>query len=1107
MQCPRCDRDAPADAAFCPKCGSKLGAACPHCGTGVAPDDNFCRRCGNSLSPSLTDVSERFATPQAYTPQHLAQKILISKSALEGERKQVTVLFADLKGSMELLADRDPEEARKILDPVLEQMMEAVHRFEGTVNQVMGDGIMALFGAPLAHEDHAIRACYAALRMQASIEEYAYDVQRDSQANVKIRIGINSGEVVVRAIGSDLRMDYTAVGQTTHVAARLEQHAEPGTTLLSAETARLAQNYFEMKALEPVQLKGLRHPISIHRLVRSRPSTSRVKPDTARGRVPFIGRTEELASLAQALELAANGSGQVVGVVGEPGIGKSRLIWEFLRGERRVGWRVLHANALPYRVDHLPLTTLIRDALDLEEESTPSVVRGTISASLGDDHAARRLHAPLLSVLEIPFDDEEWANLDDESRRRRILEAVKHLLLIRSRLQPLCVVVEDLQWADAETTRILEGLVEALPAARILLITTYRPEFVPTWTAKTYYRQLPVHRLTAADARSLLKVLIGDARSLAPLEPLLIERTEGNPFFLEESVRNVVEAGLGEMDGQSHGTAASVMAVPDSVHAVLAARIDRLNPDDKHLLQIAAVIGREVSVPLLGLVAAVPDSALELSLKRLRAAEFLDETAVFPERTSTFRHALTLDVAFSSLVSDSRRALDARIVEAIERLYPKRTTEHLDRLAHHSMRGGLWLKATDYCREAGSRACARSAHRAAIVYFENALTALDHLPASQETSEKSIDIRMELRHSLGLVAEYSRMLDVLMEAQRVAEALGDARRRARVAAFLTNYFTLAGKLDRAIEYGEHARVLASGVDDVSLVAVVHATLAAAYFARGDYRRAIEVSRRNLELLVDGLEHERFGMSSVASVYSRMITVWSFAELGEFASALEIGRDALRIAEAADHHHSIVMALIALGTLRLRRGDFEGAIEALERARTLCETADLPAALLEVAGPLSSAYAQSGRSNVALTLLEQISGMPIARRHALGRLLRTAGLGEVYLCAGRAEAALPLALKFLEAVRSVGARGLEAWAWRLVGECAARAEPPECTRAMDALDTCLALAGELGMRPLVGGCHLTRAMLYDRTARHADATEERRQAIEEFTRLGMADAIR
>src|SRR5438128_1484417 len=542
MKCPRCQHENPPQAKFCLECAAPLAFQCTNCGTQLPPGAKFCFECATPVG--APGSVPRFASPQAYTPKHLAERILNSKAALEGERKQVTVLFADLKGSMELLADRDPEEARKILDPVLERMMEAVHRYEGTVNQVMGDGIMALFGAPLAHEDHAVRACYAALRMQVSVKKYAEEVRRSHAAVVKIRVGLNSGEVVVRAIGSDLHMDYTAVGQTTHLAARMEQLAEPGTTVLTPATRALAEDFVQMKSLGPMRVKGLSDAVEVYELVGANAARSRFQAHAARGLTKFVGRTNEMAQLAEALDLARGGRGQVVGVVGEPGVGKSRLFWEFAHSHRTDGSLVIEAASVSYgkAMTYLPVSELLRSYFQIEPRDDTRKIREKVTGKLLSlDRALEAALPALLALLDVPVGDESWAGLDPPQRRQRTLDAVKGLLLRESHVQALVVIFEDLHWIDGETQAVLEGLVESLPTARVLLLANYRPEYQHSWGSKTYYRQIRIDALSSAGAEELLEALLGRDSALDRLKQLLIDRTDGNPFFLEESARALVE--------------------------------------------------------------------------------------------------------------------------------------------------------------------------------------------------------------------------------------------------------------------------------------------------------------------------------------------------------------------------------------------------------------------------------------------------------------------------------------------------------------------------------------------------------------------------------------
>ena len=630
---------------FCGQCAAPLASVCSSCGAATLPGNKFCGQCAAPLTAG-NHSEPRFVSPEVYTPKHLAEKILTSKGALEGERKQVTVLFADLKGSMELLADRDPEAARKLLDPVLERMMDAVHRYEGTVNQVMGDGIMALFGAPLAHEDHAVRACYAALDMQMAMRRHAEALRRAHGVTVLVRLGLNSGEVVVRAVGSDLRIDYTAVGQTTHLAARMEQLADPGTTLLTADTLRLAEGFIAVKPLGPVPIKGLGTLVEVYELTGAGPLRSRLQAAAARGLTRFVGRETELEQLRQALSRAAAGQGQVVAIVGEPGVGKSRLVWEVTHSHRIHGWLVVQAGSISYgkAAPYLPVIDLLKTYFKIEDRDDPRTLREKIMGRLLALDRALEPSLPIfLSLLDVPGDDAQWQALDPPQRRQRTLDAVNRLLLRESQVQPFLVVFEDLHWIDTETQALLDRTIESLPTARVLLLVNYRPEYRHDWGHKSYYLQLRIDPLPPESAGELLTSLLGEDRALAPLKRVLIERTEGNPFFLEESVRTLVETQVlvGEQGEYRVTTAPDAWQIPATVQAILAARIDRLAPEDKRLLQAAAVIGKDVPFALLQAVAELSEDALRRDLAQLQAAELLYEARLFPDLEYTFKHALT----------------------------------------------------------------------------------------------------------------------------------------------------------------------------------------------------------------------------------------------------------------------------------------------------------------------------------------------------------------------------------------------------------------------------------------------------------------------------------
>jgi class 3 adenylate cyclase len=796
----------------------------------------------------------------------------------------VTVLFADLKGSMELLADRDPEDARSLLDPVLERMMEAVHRYEGTVNQVMGDGIMALFGAPLAHEDHAVRACYAALDMQAAIRRYAEEIRRTHGLALDIRVGLNSGEVVVRAIGSDLRMDYTAVGQTTHLAARMEQLARPGSTLLTAHTLRLAEGHVRVTPLGPVPVKGLDAPIEVYEVAGAGARRSRLDTAATRGLTRFVGREGELEQLRQALGRAAAGHGQVVAVPGEPGVGKSRLVWEVTHSDLTHGWLIVHAGSVSYgkATPYLPVIDLLKSYFQLEDRDGHRQARERVLGKLlALDPSLEPSLPAFLALLDIPADHAEWQALDPPQRRQRTLDAVKRLLLRESQVRPVLVVFEDLHWIDSETQAVLDGLVESLPASRALLLVNYRPEYEHRWGGRACYSQLRLDPLPEVSAGALLQAVVGDDPALEPLERLLVERTGGNPFFLEESVRTLAESGVlvGERGGYRLAGAVDGIRVPATVHAVLAARIDRLPPEDKRLLQTASVIGKDVPFALLHAVSGTAEDRLRRHMTHLQAAEFLYESRLFPDLAYTFKHALTHEVTYAGLLQAQRRELHRRVGEALEERAQHRPEERYDLLARHFAESGDLAKGLDYSVRAAEKAARLFAHDEALSHFGRAhacaaaLNLSDRLAAIEEAvgdvhlrrgdfdlavascqtalaralpADRQAALRFKIGRVYGQFAD-QRGLPFLHAA--LEELSPDTQRRelAEATAFVGRYHHYAAQHRQAIEVVERARRLAEPLDDAETLTPIYAYLAGAHQHLARFHESMEWARRCLAL--------------------------------------------------------------------------------------------------------------------------------------------------------------------------------------------------------------------------------------------------------------------
>ncbi len=1030
----------------------------------------------------VPDVPGRFESPASYTPRHLVEKILESRTAIEGERKHVTVLFADIRGSMELLAGVDPEDARRVLDPVLDLMMEAVHHFEGTVNQVLGDGIMALFGAPIAHEDHAVRASYAALQMRDGLRRYAQS--RKADVPLQIRIGLNSGEVVVRSIGNDLHMDYSAVGQTTHLAARMEQTASPGTILATAQTMRLTEGYVNARPLGPISVKGLAVTVEAYELEDRRPVRSRFQVSATRGLTRFVGRAAEMRQLRSLAARVGQGDGQLVALVGEPGVGKSRLARELAGTDDLRRWTVLTSGAVAFGVNtsYLPVVGLIRGYLGLDDRDRVEHVLETVRDRLADSGLVSPAdETPLLALLDVPVDDPRWEALQPSERRQRTLDALKRLLYALARAQPVLVILEDLQWIDSETQSLLDGLVRGISASRLLLLVTYRPEYSHGWVNQSIYTQLRVDPLPQDGAAALLDDLLGAGVQLGPLKDYLGARTEGNPLFLEEMVRALVETRIlsGERGAYRLERPLASVRVPSTVEAVLAARIDRLSSPDKRLLQCAAVIGRDVPLVLLAAIAGRDERPLTERLAGLQAAELLYETSPLPDAQYTFKHGLTQEVAYGALLQGPRRQLHGEVLDALETLAPARFADRLERLAYHSYRSGRWDKALSYCRQVGQRAAARSATREAVHSLEQALDAANQMGEDREALEIGLDLRLDLQSALVPLGDLDRMLGHLREAEQLAERLGDQRRLGRALAYMAHCLWWSGEPDRSVDAGQRALAIAQSLGDFELEVVAQVRLGQAFFSLGDYRNAAAVCRANVDALKGDLAGVTLGLTAPPAVTSLAFLGRSLALLGEFDAGIAMTEEGVRLAKISEHPYGIVMAYWGMGDANLARGHLAVAIGAFERALALCRSGGFALMSSILARFLGEAYALDGRSGEALKLLEGAVNQLTVMKYVPALPSAHAELGEAYLLAGRlgeARQAVSLALDLSRAHRQFGT---EAVSLCTLGAIEAAQEPPVTAAAVSAYQAALALADERGMRPLAARCRLSLGKLHRR----------------------------
>jgi transcriptional regulator with AAA-type ATPase domain/tetratricopeptide (TPR) repeat protein len=859
------------------------------------------------------------ATPTAAVDQPATA----TATELRWERQHLALLRAELVPPTTAGPPPDPARALTVI-------ADKIRSFGGCIQELATLTIVGVFGLePVENAPNS--AALAALAIQKAAER----ARRGDSLVPAVKLAVHAAQLMVGRVNGLAQINLEDKRATETTLAAIGDVGQANSILISAAAAPFLERRFELARDVPVE--GGAGPL--YRLTRPERTGFGLG---GRALAQFVGRQRELAVVGDQLGQAERDRGQIVAVVGEPGVGKSRLVYELTRADRVRGWRILSCRAVSYGLTtpSLPVVELLKGYFQIDDAETASQIREKISQKILRQDSRLECHLPaLLALLDVSSEDPLWRALEPAQRRQRTIDAVKHVLLQESLAQPLMVIFEDLHWIDTETQGLLDSLAESLPAARVLLLVTYRPEYQHRWGAKTYYTQLRIDPLPPENANELLDALLGDDADLRQLRRLLIERTEGNPFFLEESVRTLIETGLltGERGAYRLATAVRAIDVPATVKAVLAARIDRLPPEEKRLLHTAAVIGKDTPYALLQAIAELPEDALGVGLTHLQAAEFLYEVSVFPDLAYTFKHALTHEVAYNSLRQDQRAVLHSRIVEAIERRYPDRLAEHVEALGRHALRGAVWDKAVHYLRRAGQKAAARFANREAVAWFEQALAALAYLPETRETIERGIDLRIDLRNSLLPLGEMGRMLESLREAETLADSLNDQPRLSMLCSHIALGLWQTANTEDALAYGSRALAIADALGNFALRVPANNYLGYAYYGLGAYDRAIEFFARNVEALRGDLLHERFGVAVRPSVLSRVYLVFCLSELGDFSEALARGSEGMAITETADQPFDLAMACWGLGHFHLRRGDLHRAIRVLERALGLCNT--------------------------------------------------------------------------------------------------------------------------------------------------------------------------
>jgi class 3 adenylate cyclase len=1115
VKCPACGFENPGGGKFCGNCASSLKLRCSTCGFDNPPGFKFCGGCANPLAAKAgIGPAVPARDLRSYTPRHLAEKILISRSAIEGERKQVTVLFADIERSMELAEQVDAEQWHRILDRFFAVLADGIHRFEGTINQFTGDGVMALFGAPIAHEDHARRACFSALHLSEALRPYAEELKRTLGLGFSVRIGLNSGEVVVGSIGDDLRMDYTAQGHTVGLAARMEQLAGPDRTYLTEHTASLVSGFFTLRDLGRFELKGVREPLRVYELEGPGPIRTRLEASRARGFARFVGREEELKVLEATLARSLEGTGQVVGIVGEAGVGKSRLCWELAERCRARGLRFLEAHAPSHgkMIPLLPWIELYRSDFGIAKDDDDETARDKIAGRMLrlDESLAESLPI-FFEFLGIPEPARPSPPMDPEARQRRLLEITQRLALARSRREPTVVLFEDLHWTDGASEAFLAAMIDVLPQTRTFVVVTFRPEYRAPWMQRSCYHQLSLRPLGAAAIAELLEGLLGRDPSLAGLGERIRERAGGNPFFVEEVVRSLIEGGV--LDGARGALRLTRpverFEIPASVQSILAARIDRLGESEKTVLQIAAVIGGSFSESVLAEVAEREGEDLRSALRELVASELVYQEGLYPVAEYAFKHPLTQEVAYRSQLAERRASIHGRVASAILRIHADRLDEHAALLAHHVEAAGNKLEAAKWNRRAAR--WLRSSNLAeALVHWRSVVRLLENLPEAAPLALEARAAVLYYSWILGISAEEAQRL--FAEGQALATRTGDLQALAILTAHYAAINAAHRDIDAYVRLSWEAVQIAERTGDPALRAAMWTPLVRSHLLAGRLREGLAISEQALGAIP---ADPRFGTLLGYSPYLNLLELRAnlLAYAGRWVEAA--GEFQRTIVICREHGHEVLAASASsdYGWWAALFGDPTTALAHARRGLEVAEKVGSQMTRVYTYNALGVAELSARRWTAAVAALEQ--ALRIARE------MRTSGETEVLTLAHLAEAHLgqgDLARARELAEESVS----EAGRYRLcAAECLARlaqarvllaAEPttPGKRAAATTLERALALAEETGAKAYEPFVRAERARVFRLSGDEAACREETRLARDLFGEIGaslLADRLK
>ena len=1106
MQCPKCQFDNREGAKFCLECGAKFEQPCPECGKSLPLSAKFCDECGHDLKkPQDTDPID-YSKPNSYTPKHLADKILTTRTSLEGERKIVTVLFADVANYTSMSEKLDPEEVHQIMDGAFNILMDEIHKFEGTINQFTGDGIMALFGAPIAHENHAQRACHAALAIQKAIKEYGEKIQNTTGVDFKMRIGINSGPVIVGAIGDDLRMDYTAVGDTTNLAARMESAAKPGTIMVSADTHRAIERYFDFKDIGALEIKGKEFPQKAYELLKASDVVTRLDASVAKGLTRFVGRQSSMTSLMEIYNKVTSGAGQVVGVVGEAGVGKSRLILEMKNRLPENEYTYLEGQCLQYgsSILYVPVLDILKSLFDIKDDDREYIIKKKIKDKISQYKDLEGALPAFQDLLSVKVDDEHFLKLEPKNKREKIFESIRDLFISVSQEKPLIVVIEDLHWIDEASEAFFNYLIEWIANTSIMLVLLYRTEYRHQWGSKTYYHKIGLDQLGADSSAELVKSMLEEGDVAPELKELILNRAAGNPLFMEELTHTLIENGTIKKAESRYVLSRNIsdIQIPDTVQGIIAARMDRLEENLKRTMQVASVIGRDFAFRILQTITGMREE-LKSYLLNLQGLEFIYEKRLFPELEYIFKHALTREVAYNSLLVKRRKDIHENIGKAIEEIYRDRLEEFYEILSYHYLMSDSYQKASEYLKLSGNKAFSKYANQEAYHYYKEALNTLKKLPETVDRKKEEIEIGLLMLNPIPPIGFPEEAKGIIINSQKLAKELGDKESELFFFIYILGYYLIKGNPKKVIKYGEPFLLEAQNNNDFERIIALSRALDFANFAIGNFLKVLDTAPGIIKMLEkNNKQHEYFGLPF--NVYSSMCSYCgsSYAYIGRFEDSKKYLDKGLNFSVNLNNVLDIALSESFYMQNYLCKFEIQKAVEKFQKVKNYHESADLPYMQGQSHGWASFGYYYLGDFEAAKANIKKgrqlMEKANISWRLSLFPLASSYihyDLNEISIAKENVEEAIELSICHDE-------RQLEALAWISLGRIIAKKDLVNFAEAEANILKGIKILDDLQLRPYLTQSYFHLGEFYANTGRKEKALEPLNKSLSMCQEMGI-----